>query len=188
MQRFAARWLALLTGITALSSGCIGGTSEATPTRTAPEEKMNGSSDLHRPLHLPTVAPGAACPQTPGARPNPDVAIALGSGPAYPVLGFEGNPIPPKPVVPLHAEDRKGTSTGTRRSGRLTRPTTALSSSAEQGSTRHGPSGSRITSADYSSLSFRDKSRTPGAMARHLLFCPVLAATRSRSTGRASAT
>jgi hypothetical protein len=69
---------------------------------------MNGSSDLHRPLHFPTVAPEAACPQTPGARPNPDVAIALGSGPAYPVLGFEGNPIPPKPVVPLHAEDRKG--------------------------------------------------------------------------------
>jgi hypothetical protein len=108
MQRFAARWLALLAGITALSSGCIGGASETTPTRTALEEKMNGSSDLHRPLHLPTVAPGAACPQTPGARPNPDVAIALGSGPAYPVLGFEGNPIPPKPPVPLHAEDRKG--------------------------------------------------------------------------------
>jgi hypothetical protein len=108
MQRFAARWLALLGGITALSSGCIGGASEATPTRTAAEEKMNGSSDLHRPLHLPTVAPGAACPQTPGGRPNPDVAIALGSGPAYPVLGFEGNPIPPKPVVPLHAEDRRG--------------------------------------------------------------------------------
>jgi hypothetical protein len=107
MQRLAARWLALLAGITALSSGCIGGASEATPTRTTSEDKMDGSSDPHRSLHLPTVAPGAACPRTPGARPNPDVAIALGSGPAYPVLGFEGNPIPPKPAVPLHAEDRK---------------------------------------------------------------------------------
>jgi hypothetical protein len=108
MQRLAARWLALLAGITALSSGCIGGASEATPTRTTSEDKMDGSSDPHRSLHLPTVAPGAACPRTPGARPNPDVAIALGSGPAYPILGFEGNPIPPKPAVPLHAEDRKG--------------------------------------------------------------------------------
>jgi hypothetical protein len=71
---------------------------------------VGGSDDLHRPLDLPSVAPGAACPRTAGGRPNPDVAIALGRGPAYPVLGFEGNQIPPAPqaLVPLHSEDRKG--------------------------------------------------------------------------------
>jgi hypothetical protein len=56
------------------------------------------------------VTPGAACPGTAGGLPSPDVAIALGSGPAYPVLGFEGDHVPssPKAVVPLYADERKG--------------------------------------------------------------------------------
>lgn len=111
MRRFVSAWFALLGVIAALSYACSGGASEATPTRTAPDQdKVDPSSDLHRPLDLPTVAPGAACPRTPGGRPNPDIGIALGSGPAYPVLGFEGNHIPPAPkgVVPLRAEDLKG--------------------------------------------------------------------------------
>jgi hypothetical protein len=47
---------------------------------------------------------------TSGGQPNPDAAIALGSGPAYPVLGYEGKRFPPDPkaFVPLAAEDRKG--------------------------------------------------------------------------------
>jgi hypothetical protein len=38
------------------------------------------------------------------------VAIALGPGPAYPVLGFEGNHAPPSPkgIVPLYANERRG--------------------------------------------------------------------------------
>jgi hypothetical protein len=37
------------------------------------------------------------------------VGIALGSVPAYAILGFEGNQVPPAPkaLVPLHSEDRK---------------------------------------------------------------------------------
>jgi hypothetical protein len=110
MRRFASGSFVLLAVITALTSGCLGGASEATPIRTTPKDKVRGSSDLHRPLAIPTMAPGAACPRTPGGRPNPDVGIALGSGPAYPVLGFEGNHAPPSPkgVVRLAAEDRKG--------------------------------------------------------------------------------
>ena len=98
-------WLALL----ALASGCSG--NEASPSgQAASEGKSDHSTELHRPLHLPAVAPGTACPRTPGGRPSPDVAIALGSGPAYPVLGFEGNHVPPSPkaVVPLDASERKG--------------------------------------------------------------------------------
>jgi hypothetical protein len=78
----------------------------------ATSANSSGSSELRRPLHLPTVAPGAACPRTAGGRPSPDVAIALGPGPAYPVPGFEGNHVPPSPkgVVPLYAGERKGSA------------------------------------------------------------------------------
>lgn len=109
MRRFASGWLGVLAVSAVFGAGCIGGKSEATPTRSA-SEKVGGSSDLHRPLAIPTMAPGAACPRTPGGRPSPDVAIALGSGPAYPVLGFEGERVPPDPkaLVPLYPEDRKG--------------------------------------------------------------------------------
>jgi hypothetical protein len=60
-------------------------------------------------VYCPTVEAGATCPVTAGGRPNPDVAIALGSGPACPVLGFEGNHAPPDPkaVVPLYGNERK---------------------------------------------------------------------------------
>jgi hypothetical protein len=65
---------------------------------------------LHRTLDFPSLAAGVPCPVTAGGRPNPDVAIALGSGPAYPVLGFEGNRAPPDPkaVVPLYSNERRG--------------------------------------------------------------------------------
>ena len=107
MRRELAGWFALL----ALASGCSG--SEASSDgQTASEPKPDRSHELRRPLHVPTVAPGEACPRTPGGRPSPDVAIALGSGPAYPVLGFEGNHVPPSPkaLVPLYADERRGTS------------------------------------------------------------------------------
>jgi hypothetical protein len=105
MERGLVGCLALL----ALATGCSG--NEATPNgQTASERKSDRSSELRRPLHLPSVTPGAACPGTAGGLPSPDVAIALGSGPAYPVLGFEGDHVPPSPkaVVPLYADERKG--------------------------------------------------------------------------------
>jgi hypothetical protein len=98
MRELLAAFLVLL----AFAPACSGGDDrKATPEPRTP---------LHRPLHLPTVVSGAPCPVTAGGRPNPDVAIALGSGPAYPVLGFEGNHVPPDPkaVVPLRSEDVKG--------------------------------------------------------------------------------
>lgn len=57
-----------------------------TPTQAVASDHLD---PLRRPLKLPRVAAGEPCPRTPGGRPNPDIAIALGSGPAYPVLGFE---------------------------------------------------------------------------------------------------
>lgn len=107
MRRKIAAWFALL----ALASACSG--NEATSGGQATSEGTSDlASELHGPLDLPTVAPGAACPRTPGGRPNPDVGIALGSGPVYPVLGFEDNHVPPAPkgVVPLYADERKGSA------------------------------------------------------------------------------
>ena len=97
MREFLGACLFLL----AFGAACSGNDREAT---------SEPDATLRRSLHLPTVAPGAPCPVTSGGRPNRDVAIALGSGPAYPVLGFEGNRAPPAPnaVVPLRAEDRQG--------------------------------------------------------------------------------
>jgi hypothetical protein len=111
MRAFVCSRFALVAVIAALSPACIGGGSEATGKPAPPGEvTVAAASDLHRPFDLPTVALGAACPRTPGGRPSPDVAIALGSGPAYPVLGFEGNHAPPSPkgVVPLYANERNG--------------------------------------------------------------------------------
>jgi hypothetical protein len=105
MRREVVGCLALL----ALATGCSG--NEATSNgQTASARTSDRSSELRHPLHLPSVAPGAACPRTAGGRPAPDVAIALGSGPAYPVLGFEGDDVPPSPkaVVPLYPDERKG--------------------------------------------------------------------------------
>jgi hypothetical protein len=40
---------------------------------------------LFRPMHLPTLAPGAPCPVSPAREVSPSYAVALGPGPAYPV-------------------------------------------------------------------------------------------------------
>jgi hypothetical protein len=105
MRCEVAGWFALL----ALASGCNASGASSNGQATG-ARKPDHSRDLHRPLHVPTMAPGAACPRTPGWRPSPDVAIALGSGPAYPVLGFEDDHVPPSPkgVVLLSADERKG--------------------------------------------------------------------------------
>lgn len=43
--------------------------------------------NLRRPLHLPRIEAGQPCPTSPLARPTKKVAAALGTGPAYPVVG-----------------------------------------------------------------------------------------------------
>jgi hypothetical protein len=57
---------------------------------------------LFRPLHLPTLAPGAECPVSPAHQVSPSYGLALGPGPAYPVglgaeatLSFGGAHFPP---------------------------------------------------------------------------------------------
>ena len=87
--------------VLAFASACSGDAEEGT---------SQPRAGLHRALDFPPVAAGAPCPVTEGRRPNPDVAIALGSGPAYPVLGFEDNRAPPDPkaVVPLYRDERRG--------------------------------------------------------------------------------
>jgi hypothetical protein len=56
---------------------------------------------LFRPLHLPTVAPGAPCPVSPAREVSPAYGVALGPGPAYPVglaeatLSFTSRDLPP---------------------------------------------------------------------------------------------
>jgi hypothetical protein len=42
---------------------------------------------LRRPLHLPKIASGAACPTSNVGRSGPAVGITLGKGPAFPALG-----------------------------------------------------------------------------------------------------
>ncbi|HCI79266.1 MAG TPA: hypothetical protein DHW02_06225 [Ktedonobacter sp.] len=42
-----------------------------------------------RPLHLPVLAPGAACPTSPEKRIDPRLGIVQGNGPAYATIGTE---------------------------------------------------------------------------------------------------
>jgi hypothetical protein len=79
--RLAAAFLA------ALVAGSLGGTASA--------------SGIRRPLHLPRLHPGAACPRTRGGHADPVTGITLGSGPVYPVLGFSQPPPRPLGVVYL---------------------------------------------------------------------------------------
>jgi hypothetical protein len=84
-----------------------------TPTGSAP----GPWAKLHRPLHLPTVAPGAACPSSRVARINFErygVAKGIGPGPAYP-MGFAqpGSRLeftyPPDPAGPFAGSLWSGT-------------------------------------------------------------------------------
>lgn len=62
---------------------------------------------LRRELRLSDVAP-MGCPRTKGGRPNPAIAIALGPGPVYPVMGMEAPPPSPRGVVDLREEELRG--------------------------------------------------------------------------------
>jgi len=89
--------------------GCLHGSDKSGSVESAERQSVGAEAPadpLRRPLKLPRVAADEPCPRTPGGRPNPDIAIALGSGPAYPVPGFEAG----KRVVELTADERKGGS------------------------------------------------------------------------------
>jgi hypothetical protein len=93
-----------------LGIGLMGCTMDSNPSSgeaSSSSEKEPAEPDLHRPLELPTLASEEPCPRTPGGRPNPDIAIALGTGPVYPVLGFEKPPPAPKGVVRLYDNEMR---------------------------------------------------------------------------------
>ena len=56
----------------------------------AAETTTEDRPGLRRPLRLPLLAPGEACPRDPGRRVSPDFGLASGDGPVYPTLGEDG--------------------------------------------------------------------------------------------------
>jgi hypothetical protein len=101
---FAIAQLALM----AVVGGCVGCTTDSDSTsHDATSSQARPETDLHRPLDLPRLDPDEPCPRTAGGRPNPDVGIALGPGPAYPVLGLEKAPQSPRGVVQLYDDERR---------------------------------------------------------------------------------
>lgn len=80
--------IAVACGLVSLA-GCTLGSDSVSDQTSSRSEGSTAGSDLHRSLELPILEHGEACPQSAAGRPNPDVARALGSGPVYPILGFE---------------------------------------------------------------------------------------------------
>lgn len=96
-------WLSAVLASGLAFGGCAGSDDEPIPAAVAPADP------LQRPSKVPRLAEGEACPRSPGGRPNPDIGVALGPGPAYPVLALKGK-APPSPggIVPLRNEDLRG--------------------------------------------------------------------------------
>jgi hypothetical protein len=101
----------LFSVVLVLPLGCsFGGGSEPTSDRRdaqASAEGFEAVQRLHRPLRVPRIEAGARCPRTRGGRPNPRIAIALGDGPAYPVMGMAAPPPSPAGVADLSDDERR---------------------------------------------------------------------------------
>jgi hypothetical protein len=84
--------------------GCTIDPEPSSETASSSSKRRSAEPDLHRSFELPRLAAGESCPRTPGGRPNPDIGVALGSRPVYPVLGFQLGKPPPDPegVVRLY--------------------------------------------------------------------------------------
>jgi hypothetical protein len=111
--RSIALLLSVTVGIAACSHDGQDEAGETTQPRITSEptnaERDAAEPDLRRPLRLPQLGSEEPCPRTPGGRPNPDIGIALGSGPVYPVLGFSAPPPAAKGVALLDDYDlRRG--------------------------------------------------------------------------------
>jgi hypothetical protein len=97
--------------VTACSGGGGNGSEVArgSSVPTNPGEAIStDQSTLRRELHLPRLSPGDECPRTPGGYRAPKVAITLGDGPAYPVLGLSVPPPRPAGVASLRDDIRRG--------------------------------------------------------------------------------
>ena len=97
--------------VTACSGGGASGSEgdQASSANAKPGEDVSAEeSTLRRALHLRPLSPGDECPRTPGGRRAPRVAITLGDGPAYPVLGMSEPPPRPAGVASLGDDIRRG--------------------------------------------------------------------------------
>jgi hypothetical protein len=101
----------LVSVVVVLPLGCsFGGGSEPSsdrPQAQASDEGFEALQRLHRPLRIPGVEAGARCPRTGGGRPDPRIAVALGDGPAYPVMGMAAPPPSPAGVADLSDDLRR---------------------------------------------------------------------------------
>jgi hypothetical protein len=89
---------------TACSGGGANGSEEerrSSASATPGEDPSDEQSTLRREFHLLPLSAGDECPRTPGGRRAPKVAITLGGGPAYPVLGMSAPPPRPGGVASL---------------------------------------------------------------------------------------
>lgn len=101
---------AALAVLTACSGDGANGSEvdERLPARTTSGEDVSAEqSTLRRKLRLRSLSPGDECPRTPGGRQAPKVAIALGGGPAYPVLGMSAAPPHPAGIASLRDDIRR---------------------------------------------------------------------------------
>jgi hypothetical protein len=101
----------ILSVAVVLPLGCsLGGSNEATSDRPAAQasaEEVEAVQRLHRRLRIPRIEVGARCPRTRGGRPDRRIAIALGDGPADPVMGMAASPPSPAGVVDLSDDLRQ---------------------------------------------------------------------------------
>ena len=88
---------ALLLLLAVLATGCAGQAQSPLPTPTPLPWYATTAADpgwqslQQRALHLPALAPGAACPTTHGHLVQADLGFGLGNGPAYPIRGTDTN-------------------------------------------------------------------------------------------------
>jgi hypothetical protein len=102
------RSLAIASAGILVATACTGGKANGSEVERRSSASANPGEDLsdeqpslRRELHLPPLSAGDECPRTPGGRRAPKVAITLGDGPAYPVLGMSAPPPRPAGVASL---------------------------------------------------------------------------------------
>jgi hypothetical protein len=110
IRRITVASAAILVVTACSGSGANGSEVErSSSVPTNPGEDINvEQTTLRRELHLPRLFPSDECPRTPGGYRAPKVAITLGDGPAYPVLGMSEPPPREDGVASLRDDIRRG--------------------------------------------------------------------------------
>lgn len=104
------RWFWMFAAVAVASAACL--STGSTPARdtvanTEPGEPSGAPSKSRldrRPLHLPRLQASGQCPRTSGGVRAKAVAIALGHGPVYPVLGMSTAPPRPGGIAALRSD------------------------------------------------------------------------------------